>query len=245
MHSVVVTGVSRGIGAALFEQLHSSGARILALGRTFSPAQLAAQEADPARIVLRTTDLGNPASLPTTTDLAAFTDGATEVTLIHNGAALAPVGAVGALDPAEILHAVTANLAAPMLLTNALLGSDLRTQTALTVTPVERDVRVLFISSLAAHTVVGGAAVYSATKRGGEYFFEVLAAQYANDPRVRVVNIDPGAVGTAMQAQVRDYAAQDVYFPMRDIFVGLHQSGQLAPPALVAAQILAEHLPAR
>jgi len=137
------------------------------------------------------------------------------------------------------------NLAAPMVLTNALLSSDVRTQSAASVNRVERDVTVLFISSLAAHTVVGGAAVYSATKRGGEYFFEVLAAQYEDDPRVRVVNVDPGAVDTAMQAQVRDYAARDVYCPMRDVFVSLHQAGQLAAPEAVASRILAEYLQAR
>lgn len=242
MLSVVVTGVSRGLGAALFEQLHGCGARILALGRTFAPAQVAAQLADPSRIVLRATDLSDPRSLPSSDELAAFTAGATEVALIHNGAALAPVGAVGALDPGELVHAVAANLAAPMLLTNALLHSDVHMQTGPAVNPVERDVTVLFVSSLAAHTVVGGAAVYSATKRGAEYFFEVLAAQYAQDPRVRVVNVDPGAVDTDMQALVRTYAAQDVYFPMRDMFVGLHQGGQLVPPATVARRILTDHL---
>lgn len=93
------------------------------------------------------------------------------------------------------------------------------------IDPVGRPITVVYISSRAAHQPVGGCAVYGATKRGAEFFFDALAAQHAGDPRVRVANVDPGAVDTAMQAQVREAAASDAYFPMGDFFVGLYQGG--------------------
>jgi hypothetical protein len=59
---------------------------------------------------------------------------------------------------------------------------------------------------------------------------------------VRVVNVDPGAVDTIMQAQVRAYAASGIYFPMGEFFVGLHQAGQLSTADEVADQVIANHL---
>jgi benzil reductase ((S)-benzoin forming) len=101
---------------------------------------------------------------------------------------------------------------------------------------------VLFISSGAARRTIGGLAVYSATKRGAEQFFEVLAAQYADDPHVRVVNVDPGSVDTDMQAQLRTDARCDVYFPAGGLFVGMHERGELVGSSDAARQILTTHL---
>ena len=234
VRSVIITGVSRGLGAALFDEFHATGDRILALGRRFSEAQHAAERGNPQRVRLRPVELAQPGSLPQAAEFASFVHDAPEVVLIHNAAVIAPVAAIGALNPDELQTAIAVNLTAPMLLTNAVVGAGvLRPGTALTV---------LFISSGAAHRAIGGWSVYGATKRGGESFFEALAAQYAEDPRVRVVNVNPGVVDTDMQAQLRDFAARDVYFPERDRFVGLHQRGELAPAAHVAREIIANHL---
>lgn len=75
MRSVIITGVSRGIGEALFRRLHAAGDRILALGRQFSPSQVALAEAQPDRVRLRPADLAVPASLPGADELAPFVQG--------------------------------------------------------------------------------------------------------------------------------------------------------------------------
>lgn len=242
MRLVIITGVSRGIGEALFRRLHGAGDRILALGRHFSEAQVAWANAQPDRVRLRQADLSVPASLPGPGELAGLVQDADELVLIHNAATIEPAGAVGALVPEEIINAVTVNLTSPILLTNALLAVDRPKFTKTSIDPVRRPLTVLYISSRAAHQPVGGFAVYGATKRGAEAFFEMLAAQHADDPRVRVVNVDPGAVDTAMQGQVRAAAASDAYFPMGDFFVDLHRGGQLNPADEVAAQIITAHL---
>lgn len=263
---MVITGVSRGLGAALFHELRASGDRILALGRRFTEAQNAAERADPQRIRLRPTDLTYPAALPGAAELSSFTHDASEVVLIHNAGVLEPVGAIGTLPPDQIQHAVMINLTAPMLLTNALLGAALGRSArgatgsfngfataggAATDGPapavgstVTRPITVLFISSGAATRPVAGWSVYSATKRAGESFFESLAAQHADDPRIRIINVNPGTMDTDMQAVVRGYASRDVYFPDGGRFLDLHQRGALTPPDQVARRIIAEHLTA-
>lgn len=231
VRSVIITGVSRGLGAALFDEFHAARDRILALGRRFTDAQHTAERVEPQRVRLRRVDLTYPASLPAAAELSSFIHGANDVVLVHNAAVLDPVGAIGALSPDELQIAVAVNLTAPMLLTNAVLGAR-----------GQREITVLFISSATASRPVAGWAVYGATKQAGEFFFEALAAQHAGDPRVRVVTVSPGTMDTDMQARIREHAGRDVYFPDGQRFVGLHERGELAAPAATARRIIAEQL---
>lgn len=251
MRSIVITGVSRGLGAALFDEFHAAGDRILALGRRFSQTQHQAERAQPHRVRLRPTDLAHPAALPGAAELGSFVHDSAEVVLVHNAAVLKPVGAIGALAADQIQYALTVNAVAPMVLTNALIGTGLvgpanvlGTEVAANSGTAARLV-VLFISSGAAHTPLGGWSVYSAAKRAGETFFEALAAQHADDRRARVVNVQPGVIDTDMQATVRRYAGAGVYFPDGARFVAAHERGQLPPPVEVARQIIAHYLDGR
>ncbi|GAA1749367.1 SDR family NAD(P)-dependent oxidoreductase [Luedemannella helvata] len=241
MRSVVITGVSKGLGSAFFEEFVTSGNRVLAIGRRFTDSQYARERAEPQRVRLRPADLAYPASLPSAAELASFTHGASEIVLIHNAATVRPVGAIGTLPDDQIIHAASVNFVAPMILTNALLGTGVArpagegagNATALTV---------LFISSGAAHRPVGGWSVYTATKRGAEAFFDTLSAQHADDKRVRVINVNPGVMDTEMQEQLRQYAASGAYFPDAERFVNLHATGGLPRPVEVARKIIADTL---
>ncbi len=244
MRSAVITGVSRGLGAALFDELNAADDRILALGRTFTDAQRAAARAEPRRIQLRPTDLADPASLPDAAELAAFLadPGTTEVLLVHNAATFEPFAPIGALDPGDVVTAVALNLTAAILLTNALFAGDPIPPDATEVRASGPAVTVVFISSAAAHRVSGGRSVYSSTKRAGETFFASLKEERAHDKRVRVVIVDPGIMDTDMQAVVRRHARGDAYFPGRERFIDRYERGELPAPADVARKIMTEHL---
>jgi benzil reductase ((S)-benzoin forming) len=227
MRTVFITGVSRGLGAALFEQVIAGGDSVVGIGRTFTGPQddLALQE--PARVALLTANLSDPATLPTAARLrAAFApDG--EVVLIHNAGTVAPVGPVGALSADDLAESVTVNLTSPMVLTNAFVAA-----------AAGRPARVLFISSGAAGRTIAHWSAYSAAKRGGEWFVEVLAAEAAHrEPPLVVASVNPGVMDTGMQAALRDAT-----FPDRERYVGLHDRGELPDPATVAARIIREHL---
>jgi NAD(P)-dependent dehydrogenase (short-subunit alcohol dehydrogenase family) len=100
---------------------------------------------------------------------------------------------------------------------------------------------VVFVSSGAAHRISGGRAVYSASKRAGEGFFETLAAEYEGDRRVRVAIVDPGIMDTGMQAQLRRHASRGGYLPGGDRFLRLAEQGLLPSPEEVARKITEEH----
>jgi len=223
MRTVVITGVSRGLGAAMFDELAGRGDRVVAIGRRFTDAQQALAAAEPDRVTLVEVDLAGPAA--PALDLAGD-----EVMLVHNAGVVEPIGAVGALDADQVTATVAVNLTAPMLLTNAFLAAVPGTAT---------DVRILFLSSGAAQRVIGGWSVYCATKAGGEMFFAALAEQLAGDERYTVASVNPGVMDTGMQAGIR---AASGYFPDQDRFVGLHERGELPSPESVAQKIIATHL---
>lgn len=239
---MVITGVSGGLGSALFDEFRMAGDKVLALGRRFTDTQHAAERSDPQRIRLRQTDLSYATALPTAAELSSFVHGAQEVVLVHNAGVIRPVGAVGALPPDQVAYAVAVNLTAPILITNALLGAGVLRQGGDQAGTAAYPLTVVYISSGAAHRTIGGWSVYGATKRGAEAFFDTLSAQHADDERVRVVNINPGVMDSPMQATIRQYAASNAYFPDRDRFVAMHANGELASPVDVARKIIAETL---
>ena len=228
MRTVVITGVSQGLGAALLDELYGRGDRVVALGRRFTEQQQGLAATDPDRMVLRHADLSDPATLPTREELAGLLG--EHVVLVHNAGVVEPIGAVGELPPRAVAEAVTINLTAPMLLTNAVLAAR----------PDAARVQILFVSSGAASRVVEGWAAYCASKAGGEMFFRVLAAQVAGDNRYTVASVNPGVMDTGMQTTIR--ATASGYFPDRQRYQGLHERGELPTPAQVARRIVAEHL---
>ncbi len=232
MAATVVTGVSRGLGAALFDGLTRHGHRVLAIGRRFTGAQRALAEKEPGRVRLRTADLSDPTAVVGRDELADFLDADDDgpAILIHNAGSVEPVGAVGTLDTARIADTAAVNLVAPMQLTNEFLAA----------TGSARPVRILYVSSGAAARPIGGWATYCATKAGAEMFFATLAEQYAGQDRVRVANVNPGVMDTDMQAVLRGHG--DVYFPTHARFIGLAERGELPSPITVAGDILRTQL---
>jgi NAD(P)-dependent dehydrogenase (short-subunit alcohol dehydrogenase family) len=243
MRVVAITGVSRGLGQALLDGLLGldgradldgqpglDGARVVAIGRRFTERQRAlANDRAAGRLTLLTADLSDPGSLPTPETFAAVLDGCTDAALVHNAAVVGPIGPVGTLPAAGLTEAVTVNLIAPVLLTNAFLAA---------VPTTASRVRIVFVSSGAAQRPVEGWLAYCAGKRGGEAFFDVVAAEAARvDRRVSVAAVNPGVMDTGMQAALREAG-----FPDRDRYVDLHRRGELPQPREAARKLIAEHL---
>jgi benzil reductase ((S)-benzoin forming) len=234
MRAVVLTGVSRGLGAALFERLQHRDERIFAIGRRFTPEQIAAREAAPHRITLFTADLADATALPAVAAIGDFVADASEAVLLHNAAVVGPIGAVGELSPDAAATHIAVNFSTPILLTNAFLAA----------APPDVPVRVIFISSGAARRAQGGWSLYCATKAGAEMFFDATALQLQTRPGgATVVSFNPGQMDTGMQADLRRAAADGVYFPEADHYLERHAKGQQSDPGEIADRLLKEHLP--
>jgi benzil reductase ((S)-benzoin forming) len=243
--AMVISGASRGLGAACLELAVQRGVRVLGLARSFpEPVRRLAQESD-GQVALRAGDLSDlDGGLPTVAELAAFLSGADDVVLLNNVGTAEPVGAVGRLGAASIAAAVATNLTAAMLLTDAFLAAvDVGDGPALSVAPALSRVQVVFVSSSAARRPKAGTAAYCATKAGGEMFIESLRAELADDPRCRVDTFDPGGMDTDMHRTLRERTSG--YFPDRDRLRDVAASGRLASPRTVARRLMDEYLPLR
>ena len=231
-HLTIITGASRGLGAALVAQRLLPGHRVLGIARHTNTSLQA--QADGAGLPLEQwpADLADaaPVAVRLQAWLAGF-DAASirSVSLINNA------GVVGALAPldrvplAELVNAMRVGLEAALLLSAAFLDSTRDW-------PGAR--RLLNISSGLGRNAMAGSAAYCAAKAGMDHFSRALALEQAACANpARVVSMAPGVIDTDMQAQLRDSDA--TLFPERARFVALQAGGLLMSPADCAAKLLA------
>jgi NAD(P)-dependent dehydrogenase (short-subunit alcohol dehydrogenase family) len=220
----VITGVSRGLGEAFFEQLASDEEnRIVALGRAFTDQQRGLAEAEPDRVSLHEMDLA-AATLGLVGPMSLATRDTEHAYLILNAGTVEPVGPIGKLNPTAVRDSVAVNLTVPMLAASAF---------TLTL-PAGTPGSVLFISSGAAVRPIEGWAAYCAAKAGGEMFFRVLAEER---PDLYVASVNPGRMDTGMQGVLRE-----ADFPTKQSYVDAYEQGDLAAPGDVARRIISEHV---
>lgn len=215
MHLYLVTGSSRGLGAALVEQLTQPGNAVVGIARHTNPALKAEQW---------TLDLADPLSAAEHMQawLRANT-GWHSATLINNAALLSTPGRLAATDLAELSAALRVGLEAPALLSRVFLA-----ETA--SVPMRR---ILNISSGLGRRAMAGSAAYCAIKAGLDHLSRALALEA---PEVGVVSLAPGVIDTDMQVQLR--GANPAQFPEQARFQGLKDGGQLQTAEATASAII-------
>lgn len=228
----ILTGASRGLGAALAEQLLDRGVTLLTLARRPDPGLAGRARAAGASCEQWAVDLAEPLAAAARLEawLGAFDArrfGA--ATLINNAAALAQAGPLEGSSPDDLSRALRVGLEAPLLLAAAFLR-------ATAAWPAER--KLLNVSSGLGRYPMAGQAAYCAVKAGLDHASRVMALDAAGQVNgARVVSLAPGVIDTDMQAQLRDSGAQG--FPDRERFVQLKAQGRLDTPHAAAAKVLA------
>ena len=235
-HLTVLTGASRGMGAAMAEQLLQPGRALLCISRREHPLLAVQAAAAGTTLTQWTLDLAEP--VPAAARLEAWLqafDGETfdSATLINNAAALTRIGPLEVADAAELSCALRVGLEAPLLLTAAFLGA---TQ-AWRARRVGQ-CKVLNISSGLGRFAMASQASYCAVKAGLDHFSRSVALdQAAAKHPVRIVSLAPGVIDTDMQVQLR--SGDPASFPDHARFMQLKAAGQLDTPAAAAAKVLA------
>jgi NAD(P)-dependent dehydrogenase (short-subunit alcohol dehydrogenase family) len=225
MHAVIVTGVSRGLGAALAAALLERDFAVLGIGRASDP-RLGGPRYGFARFDLveaaRVDELLGPEFSALARDKPA------SVCLINNAATVGPVGVLGRLAASEIAAATAVNLTAVIALTN--LFCRIFSDAALPR-------RVINVSSGAAQTALAAESIYCVAKAGMEMLTRTLAAEQKVST-FRAITVRPGVIDTDMQVFARSQSP-DV-LPDVELFKGFHRDGRLVPPDVVAAKIVSK-----
>lgn len=220
----IVTGHTKGLGAAIARTLLERDIPVLGLARGIA-LDLAARF--PGLLTQVEVDLADSASLRAwlaNYDLHAWFAGADVALLVNNAGVVSPVGSLRDQDAAAVVRSVTLNVAAPLALAAAVVRATGGTQRR----------RILHISSGAARNAYPGWSVYCATKAALDQHARAVALD--GDDAVRVCSLAPGVIDTGMQAEIR--ATPDSHFPMRQRFVDLKAEGALATPEATGLKIV-------
>lgn len=209
MIKAIVTGHSRGLGAAIAAELAQRGVAVLGLAR---------KRGDTAGIEQVELDMADSSALQAWLAGDALRDwlaGSPQALLVNNAGVVTPVGPLTAQDPAQVLRAASLNVAAPLALAAAFVQA---------APQAER--RILHVSSGAGRNPYPGWSVYCSTKAALD--MHARAIQLDGDPQVKACSLAPGVIDTDMQATIR--ATPDADFPLRQRFVELKEGGGLVSP---------------
>ncbi len=190
--SALVTGASRGIGAASARALAALGARLVLVSRSAGPLEALARElaAGPrppaAPAVALVGDLAAAGEAERiATAVRAHLGGAPDI-MVHAAGSF-PLAAVEATSDAELDTALALNVAAPLRLTRAFL-------------PAMRDRasgHVVTIGSVADRAVFPSNAAYAASKHAVRAVHETLRAE-TRGSGIRATLVSPAATDTAL-----------------------------------------------
>ncbi|HET6982686.1 MAG TPA: SDR family oxidoreductase [Myxococcaceae bacterium] len=191
--AIIVTGASRGLGAALAEELGRAGARLVLVSRDHEALDA---------VVDRIRERGGEAhgvvadvSAPDSASRIAGTSGAlvgpAEV-VIHNAGTLGPVPLAPLADTSDgdFEQALATNLLGPFRLTRALVGS----------MALRGRGTVVMVSSDAASTAYPGWGAYGVSKAALEHLGRIWDTELSASG-VRFLTVDPGEMDTRMHRE--------------------------------------------
>lgn len=191
----IVTGASRGIGAATARRLAADGARVVVAARSAGDldAVVAAIRADGGEATAVVTDATDLAQLDALVEVTLATYGGIDV-LVNNAGVLPPAVRSERLPVEEWEAALRINLTAPWYLA---------TRCHAAMKAAGGGVVVNITSSAALYPSVGLSA-YNGSKAAMTMVSKTLALEWARDG-IRVVALAPGKVDTALVAPVLEF----------------------------------------
>ena len=220
----IVTGHSRGLGAAITETLLERGIPVLGISRTLD-AKL--PDRFPGLVEQVALDLADADALARWLEgdaLRSWIARCEVPLLVSNAGTLGPVGPLPTQDPAAVARAVALNVAAPLMLAAAFAAAS----------AASADPRIVHVSSGAGRNAYPGWAVYCATKAALDH--HARSVELDSTPGLRICSLAPGVVDTDMQAEIR--ASSVDRFPNRERFVSLKRDGALASPRDTARRLV-------
>lgn len=218
---IVITGASRGLGAALAEHLGRRGASLGLCARTRPPIP---EGVEPGHVVTDAVDVADAHAVEEFTDRVVEGFGPIDL-WVNNAGLIDPIAPARDADPAVVRDTLLVNVAGVMT------GTAAFARRARTWPPARR--ALVNISSGAATSVYPGWSTYGPTKAAVDHYSRHLAVE---EPDLIVHAVAPGVVDTAMQERIRESDAAD--FPAIDRFREMHRTGSWNDPGWIADHLI-------
>lgn len=222
---VLITGTTKGLGAALSDVFIADAANEVFSMSRFTPAEQKKKNIS--------VDLSNSETIePAFEKFVDANSGETfaKAILINNAGVVAPVGPFTELNAALLKTNLSVNLLAPMILMRLFANA---------TRAVARERIIINISSGAARRAVAGWAAYCTAKAALEMATRAAALEVTTtnpDPSLIICSLAPGVVDTPMQGQIREKSAHE--FPDVERFRAMKKDGALRNAHDVARDIV-------
>ncbi len=224
----IVTGCSSGIGLALTREMLSSGWQVLGIARR--SAGIEHDDFTELALDLADSEALRRAAAQDIAPLLQRTENE-RVAIVNNAATIGSLTRLSDTDPARLTRLFAVNTTAPIFLAGQ----------AASLVPETVKLRIVNISSGAAHSPFAGLGDYSATKAALRLAGRTQALELEEAGRTSaqaaVFSFEPGVVATDMQIRARE--ADPAVFPAQPAFQDFHERGLLHPPEAVIGEILA------
>jgi benzil reductase ((S)-benzoin forming) len=208
----IITGTSRGIGAAVAAHLLQTGNRVIGISR--SPSALAGTPGF-HEVRASVTDAAWIGSTFGAVETMLSEHAVGMLCLFNNAAIVEPLGAIETCAADAIARHVAVNLTAPIQLTARFMAH---------FADLELRRKVVFMTSGAAHSAFPDMALYCTSKAGISMFSECVGSEQQGKANgFEVAAINPGMVETDMQETARGMDP-DAFRPS-DMFRGARASG--------------------
>lgn len=223
--TVIVTGASRGLGAAVARAGGELGANVALNARSEDALRGVAEEVNAAggRALVLPGDVSEAGAcqrlVEETVERFGRLDG-----VINNAGVLQPIAPLAEGDPAAWRDNILINVLGPYYLTRFAIPHLRQSQG-----------RVINVSSGAAVRATEGWSAYCTAKAALNHFNRVLAAEEAD---IVALAVRPGVVDTAMQETIRQEGREGMPAESHRRFVAYHEEGELLPPE-VPGRVLA------
>ncbi|HLE52606.1 MAG TPA: SDR family NAD(P)-dependent oxidoreductase [Anaerolineales bacterium] len=217
--TIIITGASRGLGAATAHIAAGYGASVVLNARSSSALEEVATEIRQAggEAFVSSGDIGQwDVCYRIIAD--AIGQFSRIDAIVNNGGAIEPIAPISLADPQEWMRNWNVNALGPVMLVQKAL-------------PYLRKVcgRVINVSSGAAIRPIPGWGAYSMAKVAIQHFTGILAIE---EPSITAIAIRPGVIDTEMQRTIREQGAAGMPAAEYERFVQRYKQGMLLPPEL-------------
>ncbi len=197
MRNVIVTGGSRGLGLAMVRSLAAAGYRSIAVARSLSSELTEAQQSAAGSIEFRACDLSDLTQISSLVRTLRADFG--PIYGLVNNAGLGTSGMLGNMRDQDIQRLIQLNTLSPILLTKYVVRGMM----------LQKEGRIVNISSIVASTGYSGLAVYSATKAALIGFTRSLARE-VGQLGITVNALAPGFIATEMTQELQESQRQQI-----------------------------------
>ena len=226
MNIFIITGVSKGLGYALVEKILSFKLNnYIVIGLSRNEPDFVIRY--PNNFEWINADFKNPEKILDLIEFALKKYNPFTVCFINNAGDINPIAKIGTIEDAKLIDSVSINILSPAICINYLLTNYSKIPKLILVN----------ITSGAANKSVNGWSLYCSAKAYMKMYFDVLLAELLTDQRSRIVikQIDPGAMNTEMQGEIRNAGIESDQYHKLKI---MHENEYLKQPKEVADNIV-------